>query len=67
MLCPDYPKRIVDHSAATKAAKDKIYALRRKPEARAEANAVVQRHGSRKRTADWKPKGAEAAQMKLSL
>jgi deoxyribodipyrimidine photo-lyase len=67
MLCPDYPERIVDHSAATKAAKDKIYALRRKPEARAEAKAVVQRHGSRKRTADWKRKGAEAAQMKLSL
>jgi deoxyribodipyrimidine photo-lyase len=67
LLCPDYPKRIVDHAAAAKAAKDNIYALRRKPEARAEAKAVVQKHGSRKRTADWKRKGAEAAQMKLDL
>jgi deoxyribodipyrimidine photo-lyase len=66
-LCPDYPKRIVDHASATKAAKDKIYALRRKPEARAEAKAVVQKHGSRKRTADWKRKGAEADQLKLGL
>jgi deoxyribodipyrimidine photo-lyase len=67
VLCPDYPKRIVDHAAAAKAAKDKIYGLRRKPEARAEAKAVVQKHGSRKRTADWKRKGAEASQMKLDL
>jgi deoxyribodipyrimidine photo-lyase len=66
-LCPDYPKRIVDHAAAAKAAKDKIYALRRKPEARAEAKAVVQKHGSRKRTADWKRKGAQAEQMNLDL
>jgi deoxyribodipyrimidine photo-lyase len=67
MLCPEYSKRIVDHAVAAKAAKDKIYALRRKPEARAEAKAVVQKHGSRKRTADWKRKGAQAAQMKLDF
>ncbi len=66
-LCPDYPRRIVDHAAAAKAAKDKIYALRRKPEARAEASAVARKHGSRKRTADWKRKGAEAGQMQLDL
>jgi deoxyribodipyrimidine photo-lyase len=66
-LCPDYPDRIVDHAAAAKAAKDKIYGLRRKPEARAEAKAVVQKHGSRKRTADWKRKGAEADQLKMDL
>ena len=50
-----------------KAAKDAIYALRRKPEARAEAKAVVQKHGSRKRTADWKHEGAKADQLKLAL
>lgn len=67
LLCPDYPPRIVEHAAAAKAAKDAIYGLRRKPEARAEAQAVVQKHGSRKRTADWKRWGAQNAQLKLGL
>ena len=53
-LCPDYPPRIVDHTAAARAAKQAIYNLRRKPEARAEAKAVVQKHGSRKRRSGWK-------------
>ncbi|RDV06011.1 deoxyribodipyrimidine photo-lyase/cryptochrome family protein [Sphingorhabdus pulchriflava] len=66
-LCPDYPDRIVDHAAAAKFAKDAIYALRRKPEARAEAKAVVQKHGSRKRTADRKRAGVKADQLKLAL
>ena len=66
-LYPDYPDRIVDHAAAAKAAKDAIYALRRKPEARAEAKAVVQKHGSRKRTADRKRAGAKADQLKLAF
>jgi deoxyribodipyrimidine photo-lyase len=66
-LCPEYPERIVDHAAAAKAAKDKIYGLRRRPEARVEAIAVVQKHGSRKRTADWKRKGAEADQLKMDI
>ncbi len=65
--CRDYPVRIVDHGAAAKAAKDAIYNLRRKPEARAEAKAVVQKHGSRKRTADWKRKGAASDQLDLGL
>jgi deoxyribodipyrimidine photo-lyase len=51
-LCPDYPERLVDHSAAAKAAKITIYALRRQPAARAEAKAVVIKHGSRKRSRD---------------
>ena len=67
LLCPDYPDRIVDHAAAAKFAKDAIYALRRKPEARAEAKAVVQKHGSRKRTAVRKREGAKADQLKLAL
>lgn len=66
-LCPEYPDRIVDHAATAKAAKDAIYALRRKPEARAEAKAVVRKHGSRKRTADRKRAGAKADQLKLAF
>ena len=67
LLCPDYPPRIVDHAAAAKAAKEAIYNLRRKPEARAEAKAVVQKHGSRKRTAGWKRKGVAADQLDLGF
>jgi deoxyribodipyrimidine photo-lyase len=69
-LCPDYPKRIVDHAAAAKAAKDAIYGLRRKPEARAEAKAVVQKHGSRKGSRDRlvsAAKKAQAAQLDLGF
>ncbi len=66
-LCPNHPPRIVDHAAAAKAAKDAIYNLRRKPEARAEAKAVVQKHGSRKRTADRKHKSTKSVQLDLGL
>ncbi len=66
-LCPDYPARLVDHNAAAKAAKDAIYNLRRKPAARAEAKAVVQKHGSRKRTADRKRAGAKTDQLELGF
>ncbi len=45
---PDYPAPIVDERAALKAAKDRLYGLRATPEARAEADAVQHRHGSRK-------------------
>ena len=46
---PDgYPERIVDHGPAVAEAKRRIYEIRRQPEARAEAEAVFERHGSRK-------------------
>ena len=44
----DYPAPIVDDKQAVKAAKDRLYGLRKTPEARAEADAVQSRHGSRK-------------------
>ncbi len=50
-LCPDYPDRIVGHEAAARAAKAAIYALRRRADARAEAQAVQRKHGSRRRRA----------------
>jgi len=43
-----YPAPIVDERAALKLAKDRFYALRATPEARAEADAVQAKHGSRK-------------------
>ncbi len=44
----DYPVPVVDEAQALRAAKDRLYALRQTPEARAEAQAVQERHGSRK-------------------
>ncbi len=44
---PDYPPPIVDHKSATAFAKDQIFQRRKQAEARAEADAVFRRHGSR--------------------
>lgn len=44
----DYPPPIVDERAALAEAKTRLYALRRQPEAREQAAAVMERHGSRK-------------------
>ena len=43
-----YPERMVDHAAAAREAKSRIYAVRRQAEVRAEAEGVFERHGSRK-------------------
>jgi deoxyribodipyrimidine photo-lyase len=43
-----YPAPIVDEKPTLKAIKDRLYALRATPEARAEADAVQAQHGSRK-------------------
>ena len=45
---PAYPAPIVDYQEATKEAKQRIYALRRTSEAKQEAAAVFDKHGSRK-------------------
>ncbi len=44
-----YPAPIVDHAEAARRARERIYRLRRTLEARAEAEQVKERHGSRKR------------------
>ncbi len=44
----DYPAPVVEDKAAVKAAKDRMYGLRKSAEAREEAGAVQARHGSRK-------------------
>ncbi len=54
-----YPEPIVDERAALAFAKERLYGLRATPAARAEAQAVQQRHGSRK--AGLPPSGARAS------
>ena len=54
-----YPHPIVDERTALKAAKDKLYGLRATPLARAQADAVQARHGSRK--SGLPPQGAPQA------
>jgi len=44
---PDYPPPIVDHKVASAFAKEQIFARRKRADARAEASAVFQKHGSR--------------------
>jgi deoxyribodipyrimidine photo-lyase len=48
MIGTDYPFPIVDDKAAMKAAKDRMYGLRKTHEAREESGDVQARHGSRK-------------------
>jgi deoxyribodipyrimidine photo-lyase len=48
VLGKTYPMRIVDHMAAAREARDRIWAVRRSDDFRTEASAVAARHGSRK-------------------
>lgn len=51
-----YPERVFDHMAAAKAAREKIWAVRRSPAFRAQAEGIVAKHASRKnRSARKKP------------
>jgi len=43
----DYPERIVDHNEAYHHAQDAIHALREQPEIQKQADAILERHGSR--------------------
>jgi deoxyribodipyrimidine photo-lyase len=47
-----YPRRIIDHERAARDARDRISAVRRTPGFRTAAQAVFDRHGSRKRRID---------------
>ena len=47
-LAPDYPKPIVHEASARKAAADRIYAVRKGTAHRETADAVMDKHGSRK-------------------
>jgi deoxyribodipyrimidine photo-lyase len=52
----DYPAPVVDHKAAVAFAKEKLYALRRGAEARAESRSIVKAHGSRKKPGEPSPR-----------
>ena len=56
-----YPERMVDHNPAAAQAKQRIYAVRREPDARAEAERVFERHGSRKPRRTRRPPRQTAA------
>ena len=45
----DYPRPIVQHAAAVKTARERIYACRRTPEAKEQAQKIYLKHGSRRR------------------
>ena len=45
----DYPERVVDHKKAYHHARDRIESLRDEPDIQAQADAIVQKHGSRRR------------------
>ncbi len=68
-----YPHRIVDHIAAAKEASDKIWGARRGPSYREAADAIQDRHGSRKsgmapaRSRRVSPNRRKAAATQLSL
>jgi len=59
---PDYPAPIVEERAALAFSKQRLYGLRGTPEAHAEADAVQQRHGSRK--SGLPPSGTRARRAK---
>lgn len=46
---PDYPRPIVEHREATRAARSAIWAIRKTPQAKEESQRVYEKHGSRRR------------------
>ncbi len=48
VLGETYPSRLIDHEAAARSAKEKIHTARRSPAYRRTADAIQERHGSRK-------------------
>ena len=56
LINKDYPAPIVEHAAAYKEAKARIYEIRGQRAAREEAAKVVRKHGSRKKSNDRNPK-----------
>ena len=57
----DYPPPLVDHREAARQAKDRIWAIKKTLEAKEEAAAVYEKHGSRKRPRGRRPSGKSAA------
>jgi len=62
-----YPPPIVDHLVSAREARDRLWALRKRPEARAAAQQVFQRHGSRKRPTQRRRKTAPKPDLPQTL
>lgn len=62
-----YPPPLVDERAALAAAKTKLYGLRRTCEAHAEASAIQQKHGSRKRSSKNRSGQGRRSSEKLAI
>lgn len=60
-----YPKRIFDHVVAARAAREKVWAVRKTPAFRREAQAIVAKHASRKSTRIKAVKKPSPAQLSL--
>ncbi len=68
VLGQHYPKPIVDHKTASTAAHERIHRARLRPEAVAQAHAVITKHGSRWELPNKRPKHLDSPnQMTLSL
>ncbi len=64
----DIPEPLVDLDAATRLAKQRLFALRARPEVKAAKAAIVSKHGSRKRTpAQGRKAPVDARQLTLDL
>ncbi|MDY7578791.1 FAD-binding domain-containing protein [Herbaspirillum sp. RTI4] len=59
-----YPAPIVEERSAVAAAKEKLYALRRTQDARSEAGAIQEKHGSRKKRTASPASGKRGAKIK---
>jgi deoxyribodipyrimidine photo-lyase len=65
-----YPERVFDHLATAKAARERVWAVRRGPEFRAEAQTIVAKHASRKSVRPKRgrrSRNAAATQLNLPL
>ena len=60
ILGKSYPDAIVEHKSAVRAAKERLYSVRRSQEARLESKAVFVRHGSRRGSMQSRRKSAQA-------
>ena len=69
ILGRDYPKRIVDHQQAASSARKRLYRARQRPAALESAQAVLQKHGSRRQNGNkGRSKGLISAyQMEFNL
>lgn len=56
-----YPARVFDHLLAAKAARDKVWSVRKGPQFRNQAQAIVAKHASRKSAPRTRKKPAKAA------